>query len=194
MDFHYSGCASDASDQCNVADEIETQIVVECRVPRIRRRSFQQGVTIGGRPRDNLRGEIATSARPILDHKRLAEAFRQPLADQPRTGVKWTARGKADEQMYWPRRIIERRCDPRQGRKRSGTRCHMQEFAAGKFHWWLHELSTVHLPKAPRGNRSAMSVTLIHLRQKSSPLSSERSPSSFERASRYERRLLQAWL
>src|SRR6516165_8167969 len=106
MDFHYACCASDACDQCNVADEIETQIVVECRVPRIRRRSFQQGVTIGGRPRDNLRGEIATSARPILDHKRLAEAFRQPLADQPRTGVKWPARGKADEQMYWPRWII----------------------------------------------------------------------------------------
>src|SRR6516165_3503551 len=134
MDFHYSGCASDASDQCNVADEIETQIVVECRVPRIRRRSFQQGVTIGGRPRDNLRGEIATSARPILDHKRLAEAFRQPLADQPRTGVKWTARGKADEQMYWARRIIERQRDAWQGRKRSDANCQAEELSAAKFH------------------------------------------------------------
>src|SRR5215472_11181712 len=145
MDFHYSGCASDASDQCNVADEIETQVVVECRVPRIRRRSFQQGVTIGRRPRDNLRGEIATSARPILDHEWLAETFRQPLADQPCTGVKWTARGKADEQMYWPRRIIQRRCDTWQGRKCSGTRCQMQEFAAGKFHG---DSRTEHLPRA----------------------------------------------
>jgi len=56
--------------------------------------------------------------------------------------------------MYWPRRIIERRRDARQGRKRSGTRCEMQEFAAGKFHLGVpHELESPPQMRKASANR-----------------------------------------
>src|SRR5262249_46762802 len=87
-------------DGCNrrdVADEIKTKIVVEGRVPRIRRRSLKQGITVGPRSYYRFGRDIACRARPVLNDELLAEPFRQPLRDEPCTGVEGAANGIADE-------------------------------------------------------------------------------------------------
>ena len=77
--------------------------------------------------------------------------------------------------MYWPRRIIERRRDARQGRKRSGTRCEMQEFAAGKFHLGVpHELEWA--SANAQGIREPMSIFFPPVRRRQFRQCSKRVP------------------
>jgi hypothetical protein len=40
-------------------------------------------MAVRGRAHDRLGGDIAAGARAVLNNERLAEPFRQPLADQP---------------------------------------------------------------------------------------------------------------
>ena len=87
-----SGCANDARDRRDVADEIEIELVVERRVDRVRRSDKEERVAVRRRPHDRLGADIGAGARPVLDDEWLAEPLRQPLADQARDDVGPAAR------------------------------------------------------------------------------------------------------
>jgi hypothetical protein len=57
----------------DVADEIETQFVIERRVPDVGRSRFQQRVTIGGRPNNHIGREIAACAGLVVNDDLLTE-------------------------------------------------------------------------------------------------------------------------
>jgi hypothetical protein len=137
MNFHHAARAPDACNRDDVADEIEFEIVVQCGVPGVRRRNFKQGVAVWRRPHDRLGGEIATSAWLIHDDELLTEAFRQPLRDQPCTGIEWAARCIADEQVHWPRWIRLSPGDAHHAQRRDSTRRQLKKSSTEKFHWIL---------------------------------------------------------
>src|SRR6516164_5779043 len=82
---------------------------------------------------DRLGRKIAGCARAIFNDKLVAEPLRPPLANQARADVVRAARGIADDDVHRPCRVIECRCDARQGGQRGSASCQMQEFSAGKF-------------------------------------------------------------
>src|SRR5205807_1146468 len=73
---HDLGLADHARDWRDVADEIETELVVERRVDRIRRLDHQERIAVGGRAHDSLGADIAGYAWPILDDEWLAHPLR----------------------------------------------------------------------------------------------------------------------
>ena len=92
------GTRHDARDRRDVADEIEVELFIERRVDCIRRADQEQRIAVRGRAHDRLGGDIAASARPVLDDERLAEPLRQPLTDQARERCRFAPPGgKADD-------------------------------------------------------------------------------------------------
>ena len=73
-----------------------------------------------------VRTDAAAGARPVLDHERLTEAFRQPLRDQPCDDVIAARRRKADDQSHRSRRIGLRASKARDGRQ-PGSACGQME-------------------------------------------------------------------
>ena len=134
IDHHDNGNAADARDRRDVADEIEIELVVERRVDRVRRSDQEERIAVRRRAHDRLGGDIAASARPVLDDELLAEPLRQPLTDQARDDVGRAAGGEADDDAHRPRRIGLRPRDARHGRQRGSARGQMQKLSAGKFH------------------------------------------------------------
>ena len=57
----------------------------------------KQRVAVGIRFQHVFRGDIVTGAGTILDDTLLADAFRQPLRDEPRDDIDSAARGKAGD-------------------------------------------------------------------------------------------------
>src|SRR5262249_38090509 len=84
MYHHDEGVAADGCARGDVADEIETELVVGLRVDGVRRASQEQRVAVRRRLPPRLGAHIAGSTRPVLDDEWLAEPLRQPLADQAR--------------------------------------------------------------------------------------------------------------
>src|SRR5579883_600105 len=114
--------AVDAGDWRDVADEIEIESFVECRVNGARRIDEKERVPVRGRTYDRLGGDIASRARTIVDDEWLAEARRQPLTDEARRNVGWAAGRTADDDAYGPRWISLRPRDARKGRERGRAR------------------------------------------------------------------------
>src|SRR5947209_6310186 len=71
----------------DVADQIEIELVIECRVDRTRRAHDEERVSIRGRIHDRLGADIGAAAWPVLDNKWLPKPLRQPLAHQARKDV-----------------------------------------------------------------------------------------------------------
>src|SRR5262249_39261274 len=90
----------------DIADKIETEIVVERRVDCVRRSDFKERVTIGGRPNDHLGSNIARRTRPIVHDKLLAEPFRQRLSNQAPDNVGRGSTRKADNEANRSRWIV----------------------------------------------------------------------------------------
>jgi hypothetical protein len=124
--------AVDARDRRDVADEIETKVVVECRVERVNRRNLEQRIAVWGRTDDGFGGHIAAGARPVLDDEWLPETLRQRLTDKACKEVRRATGRPADDQPHRPRRIGLRPCYPRHSRERGSTRGQMQKFAAAE--------------------------------------------------------------
>ncbi len=80
----------------------------------------------GGALDHGLGGEIAAGAGPVLDHERLAEPVRQPLADKARQNVRRAAGAKADDDADRMRRITLRPGEARDGGQRDGAGCELQ--------------------------------------------------------------------
>src|SRR5262245_49136589 len=134
MHHHDVGHDNNAGDRRDVADEIEVELVIECRVERVRRSGHKELIAVRECTHDGLRGDITARAWPVLDDELLAEPLRQPLTDETRGDVGATGGGIADNQAHWPRRIGLRPRHMRHRRQRGSARGQMQEFAAGKFH------------------------------------------------------------
>ena len=64
-----------ARDRRDVADEIETELVVERCVNRVHRSDKEERVAIRGSTHDRLGANVGAGARPVLDDERLAESF-----------------------------------------------------------------------------------------------------------------------
>src|SRR5215831_3395231 len=122
---------------CDVADEIESEVVIEGRVDRGSSIRTKERIAIGGRTDDGLGGDIAGGAAPVLDDEWLTEPLRERLTHQAYEDVCSAARGISNDAAHWPRRIGLRPRDPRHRRQRGSARCEMQKLSAGKFHFEL---------------------------------------------------------
>src|SRR6516165_3529467 len=136
MNHHDVDRAQQACDRFNITNEIEIKLGIERRVNRVRRRDEKECVAVGGRPYDRLRDDIADATWSVFDHEWLAKALRQPLADQARDNVGWSARGKTDDDAHRPRWIGLRPSNMRHGRERGSPGGQMQKLSAvGKLHF-----------------------------------------------------------
>src|SRR5712671_4304010 len=108
---HDEGRAEDARDWRYVTDEIEIELVVECRVDRIERAGEEQGIAVSRGAYDRFGANIAGRASPILNYELLSDARRQPLADEASDDVIRASGRIADDQAHRPRRISLRPCN-----------------------------------------------------------------------------------
>src|SRR5262249_57555593 len=115
-------------------EESKTESGEEGGVPGSRRGSLKQVITVGPPSYYRFGRDIACRARPVLNDELLAEPFRQPLRDEPCTGVEGAANGIADENTHRARRVGLRPRDQRDGRQRGSTRCHMHKLPARQAH------------------------------------------------------------
>src|SRR5262245_14613783 len=119
---------------CDIADEIEIEVVIEGRIDRGSSIRTKERIAIGRRTDDGLGGDIAGGATPVLDDEWLTEPLRERLTHQAYEDVRSAARGISNDAAHWPRRIGLRPCYPRHRWQRDSASGQMQEFAAGKFH------------------------------------------------------------
>src|SRR5262249_27728252 len=129
------GCTTITYDTRMIPNKIETEICVECGVNCIRGANLQKRIAIGGCLHDRFGGDIAGSARPVLDYELVAKSLRQPLTHEACDDVGSPASRKADDDAHRPRRIDLRRRDARHSRQRGSACGQMQKSAAGKFHF-----------------------------------------------------------
>ena len=124
----------DARDRHGIADEIVTELVVQCRGDCILRTAGQERVTVWRRVRDCLSANSAASAAPIFGHEWLAEPFRQVLSDETRDDVTRAAGGKTDDDVDRPARVGRRFGNARQRRDYRGPCRQTKKSSAGKNH------------------------------------------------------------
>src|SRR5262245_42062393 len=135
MDHRHVRHADDAGDRCDIADEIEIELVVEGRIDQICRRDKEERVAVRRRAHDRFGADIAATAWPVIDHEWLAEPLRQPWSDEARQDVLGAAGGNGDDQAHWPQRIRLRPSDARKDRECASTYRQTQKLSAGKFHF-----------------------------------------------------------
>ena len=143
----------------DVVEEVEIEIVVDRRVPGIDVGDDQQRLAIRLRLCDKFGCDIATRTWPVLDDELLTEPIRQPGTDQSCCDVGDSAGRKADDEVYGPGRIIERRCASRQDRKRGSAYCQIETSAAGKLHDDAPRLSTSQAQYQSYPTRASMSAS-----------------------------------
>ena len=134
MHLHHKIIAGERCNRCNVAQEIEVEIRIERGVDRAAERDHRERIAVRRRLHDLLHRDVAARARPIVDDELLAEALRQPLADEARIDVVRAAGGKTDHDAHGPRRITLRARHVRRGRERRGAGDERQKSATGEFH------------------------------------------------------------
>src|SRR5262245_40506641 len=126
--------AADHPEHCNVADEIEIELIIQCRVDRGGRIKTEQRMAVGRRTHDGFGGNIACCAGPILDHEWLAELLCERLSYQADEDVSAPTGGIAYDPAYGSRWISLRPSKARRHRQRGSAGGQLQKFAAGKFH------------------------------------------------------------
>src|SRR5258706_2199830 len=122
------GRPHDACDWRDVADKVETKLVVQGRVARVEGTGHEQRVAVCGRAHDRLGSYICTSTRPVLNDECLVEAFREPLTYQTGENVCSAAARITDDDAHRPRRIALRPRYPRRCRQRGNAGGQIQEF------------------------------------------------------------------
>src|SRR5215471_15530991 len=118
----------------DVPDEIEAEVFIERCVDRVEGARHQKRMAVRRRAHDRLGGDIAAGAWTVLDNERLAEPFRQPLADQPCNDVDVVASGESDDDVHRPCRIGLRPSKTRNGWQRGRTAGQTQKLPTWKFH------------------------------------------------------------
>ena len=79
MYLQHKGHADGASHRRDVADEIETELVVDRRVGGVVRGHSEERVAVRRRAHDRLGTDIGGAARPVLDDEWLAEPLRRAI-------------------------------------------------------------------------------------------------------------------
>src|SRR5262245_16579930 len=135
IDLHNKGSVAYACDRRSVLDEIEIELIVKHVGDPVSGNDQKQRMAVGGRTRHYLGGDLPLRARSILDDEWLAETLRQPLTNQAREDVGWTAGREADDDADRPRRVGLRESEARDYRQRGGARGQTEKISAGKFHF-----------------------------------------------------------
>ena len=100
---HDVGHPDNTGDRCDVADEIEIEIVVESCADRVRGIDQEESISVPRRAHDGLGGDIAGRARTVLNDEWLSEPFRQPLTHEACDDVAHTAGGIAHDDAHGSR-------------------------------------------------------------------------------------------
>jgi hypothetical protein len=96
------GLAADPGNRCDVADEIEIELLKQRGVDRIRRNGQQERVAIGRGVHDGLGGQIAAGPRAVFDDEWLTEPLLQPLPDAACEHISRPAGRKTDDNARRP--------------------------------------------------------------------------------------------
>src|SRR5262249_19864222 len=75
---HDGGHATDASDRCDIADEIEIEFVVERRIDRVRRAHQEKCVAVRWGTHDRLGADVRAATWAVFYDELLAEPSREP--------------------------------------------------------------------------------------------------------------------
>src|SRR5262245_30372048 len=102
MYFQHARVNGHARDRSDIAQEIETELVVKGGIDRMGGTDREERVTVGRCAHDGFGRDIGPAARPVLDYERLAEPIRQPLADQSGEDVLPATRGITDDDAHRP--------------------------------------------------------------------------------------------
>jgi hypothetical protein len=103
----------DNPNNCDVADEIEIEVVIKSCIDCGSSIRAKKRIAIGGRVYDCIGGDIAGGACPVLDDERLTQPLLERLAHQACEDVRSPARGIANDAAKRTRRIGLRPRDPR---------------------------------------------------------------------------------
>ena len=79
--------AKGAVDGRKIADEIEIKVLIKRRVDGVGGGTPQERIAVWRLASDDLGGNIAARAGPVVEYKRLAERFGQPLTQQTADGI-----------------------------------------------------------------------------------------------------------
>src|SRR5690349_12853645 len=101
-----AGTAGNRRDRSEIADDVEVQFVIERRVPCVGRGGEVKHVAVRGSFGDRLGRKSSAGSSAVLDEELLAEMLRQPLGDEPRVGVIYTAWREARYDPNWMRGIV----------------------------------------------------------------------------------------
>ncbi len=94
-------------DRCEILDRIELQIGIKRRIDSVRSRvPHHQGVAVFRRVLDRECGDIACSARTVVDHDRLLDPLRNAPRYQAHHHVRASARHERHQQRDRARRIV----------------------------------------------------------------------------------------
>src|SRR5262249_3252240 len=136
MHQHDEGPA-DHADHCNVADEIEIELVVQCRVDCGSGVKPEKHMAVSWRAYHCLGGNIAGRACQVLDYDWLSELLRERLSHQADEDVGASTGWIAHHPAYGSRWIDLRPSRAGRSRQHGGARGQMQEVAAWKLHRFL---------------------------------------------------------
>ena len=128
---HDARCERNARDRDNIADEIEIELFIERCIDDCGRDDEEERVSVGRRAYGHFGTDIGTRARTVLDHERLVEPLREPLAHQAHDDVACSPGCDRGYNAHRARRIGLRTRDARQIRQCSSTRGQFQKYAAG---------------------------------------------------------------
>ena len=134
MNLHHQRNAADQRHRHGVAHEAEAEIVEQRRIDAVRRHAEQQRVTVRRRAHDRFGCDVSARARPVVDHDRLADPVRQPLADHAGDDVRRAAGADLHDEAHRLCRIGLRECRTRQSGKRRSARHELQDLPARNCH------------------------------------------------------------
>src|SRR5258706_15839387 len=134
MHPHHVGHDNNAGERRDVADEIEVELVIECRVERVEGTDYEQGVAVCRRAHDRLGCDVAAGSRTVVDDERLTEPLREPLTYQARRDVRTASGREANNKAHRPRWIALRPSNTRHGRERGHAPGEMEKISTEKFH------------------------------------------------------------
>src|SRR5215510_10828668 len=102
MHFEHARVDGHACDWSDIAQEIETELVIEGGIDRMGGADREERVAVGRCAHDCFGRDVCPTARPVLDYERLAEPVRQPLADQSGENVLPATWGITHDDAHWP--------------------------------------------------------------------------------------------
>jgi|SRR5678815_883769 hypothetical protein len=101
MHLHDKWRAAYTSHRCNVANEIEIEILIKRGIDMVIRANQKERVAVGWRAHDRFGTHIAACAGPVFNNELLSQTFRQRLTDDTRDDVDRAAGWISDNDANW---------------------------------------------------------------------------------------------